>query len=117
MTIHSILNNTKDTDTPIDTLKFKSPINLEGSWGQRNLAKKATSTMALYLNKDDTGFIEWEVASLDLFETIGLVFEFDAKGKRTLVDYDGVFSLPDRAMDLLERNGVDCAEMRKNLAD
>lgn len=102
--------------TAIDTVTFKSPINLEGSWGERNLAKRATSTMALHFNKDDTGYIEWEIASLDRFEEIGLVFEFDAKGKRTLVDYDGVFSLPKQAMDLLEKNGVCCAEMRKTLA-
>lgn len=101
---------------PIDTLKFKSPINLEGSWGERNLAKSATSTMALFLNKDDTGWIEWEIASLDRYEEIGLTFEFDANGKRTLVDYDGVFSLPKQAMDMLERNGIDVAEMRKSLS-
>ena len=104
-------------DTAIDTLKFTSPINLEGSWGERNLSESAQSSMALFLNKDDTGWIEWECEELDLTESIGLRFEFDSKGKRSLVDYDGVFSLPDQAMDLLERNGIDVSEMRKNLAD
>src|SRR5262245_26635279 len=104
------------SDKPIDVMEFKSPINLEGSWGQRNIAKRATSTMALYLNKDATGSIEWDVPSLDIVEHIGLTFEIDPKGKRTLTDYDGVMTLPDQAMDLLERNGIDCAEMRNSMA-
>jgi hypothetical protein len=101
----------------IATLKFKSPINLDASWGSRQLAKKATSLMTLYFYKDASGFIEWEVPALDIVEQIGLVFELDRAGKRTLIDYDGVFDLPKQAMDLLEKNGVDCAEMRKSLAD
>ncbi len=105
------------TDKPLDTLEFESPINLEGSWGQRNLAEKARSKMELYFNKDDTGYIEWECDELDLYESIGLTFEFDTKGKRTLTDYDGVMTIPDQALDLLERNGVDVAEMRKSMAD
>ena len=102
--------------TKVDTLQFMSPINQEGSWGQRNLAKRTKSVMDLYLNTDDTGFIEWDIPKLGMTEEIGLVFEIDPKGKRTLVDYDGVFSLPDQAMDLLERNGIDVSEMRKSLS-
>lgn len=101
----------------IDTLTFKSPLNLEGSWGERSLSDETESVMDLYFYKDDSGFIEWTNDEFDLAENIGLWFEFDRNGKRTLTDYDGVFSLPDQAMDLLEKNGVDCAEMRKSLAD
>lgn len=101
----------------IDSLTFRSPITLEGLWGERNLASDAESVMDLYFYRDATGFIEWECEALDLVEHIGLVFELDRNGKRTLTDYDGVFSLPDQAMDLLEKNGVDCREMRKSLAD
>ena len=72
--------------TKVDTLKFMSPINQEGSWGQRNLAKRTKSVMDLYLNTDDTGFIEWDIPKLGMTEEIGLVFEIDPKGKRTLVD-------------------------------
>jgi hypothetical protein len=40
-----------------------------------------------------------------------LAFEVDGRtGKRTLVDYGGAGDLPTEAMDLLERNGIDCAE-------
>lgn len=96
----------------IDTLEFLSPINLEGSWGTRPLSDQSTSKMQLYLNGDDTGDIEWEVSSLDLYEEIGLTFEIDAQGRRTLIDYDGVMTLPAQAMDLMERNGIDVTEMR-----
>jgi len=102
--------------TSIGKLEFKSPINQEGSWGQRNLAKQTKSVMELYFYKDNTGFIEWDIPKLEMFEHIGLTFEIDPKGKRILTDYDGVFTLPDQAMDLLEAHGVDCSEMRKSLA-
>jgi hypothetical protein len=101
----------------IGKLEFESPINLEGSWRSRTLADKAKSKMELFFYKDNTGFIEWECEQLDLVENIGLTFELDRNGKRTLTDYDGVMTLPDQAMDLLERHNVDCAEMRKSLAD
>lgn len=107
---------TTDTDKAIDRIEFESPINLEGSWGERNLAETTKSTMDLYLHtKSLTGYIEWDIPDLEMTEGIGLVFEIDTKGKRTLVDYDGVFTIPDQAMDLLEKNGIDCAEMRKTM--
>jgi hypothetical protein len=101
----------------IGTLEFTSPINMEGTWGQRNLAEKAKSKMELFFYTDNTGYIEWDVSELDIYETIGLTFAIDPKGKRTLTDYDGVMTLPDQAMDLLEKHGVDCKEMRQSLED
>ncbi len=106
----------RDEPTKIDTLKFESPINKENSFRQWNLSPKTTSIMELWYYKDNTAFIEWIIEELDLVEGIGLTFEIDPKGKRTLVDYDGVFAIPDQAMDLLERNGVDCKEMRESMA-
>lgn len=103
--------------TSIGKAEFMSPINQEGSWGERNLAKRTKSVMELFFHKDNTGFIEWDIPKLDMTEHIGLVFEIAPDGKRILTDYDGVFSLPDQAMDLLEKHGVDCSEMRKSLAD
>lgn len=102
---------------PIDTLEFTSPINLERSSGLTPIADAATSIMHLYLHTDATGRIEWAVDDLDLYEEIGLIFEIDPKGRRTLVDYDGVMTLPDQALDLLERNGIDVTEMRASLAN
>ena len=90
----------------IDTVKVKSPLKLEGSWGERDLGEHE-STLELYYNKDDTGFIEWDIPTLDRFEYIGLWFEFDRDGKRSLSEYDGVMSLNDHAIALLRKNGVE----------
>jgi hypothetical protein len=90
----------------IDTMKVKSPLKLEGSWGERDLGEHE-STLDLYYNKDDTGFIEWDIPTLDRFELIGLWFEFDRDGKRSLSEYDGVMSLNDHAIAILRKNGVE----------
>jgi len=98
--------------TKIETYTFHSPIGQEGSWGYRQLAKRAKNVMEFYLNGDNTGYIEWEVPHFGLYENIGLTFEIDPAGKRKLTDYDGVMTLPDQAMDLMEKHGIDCSEMR-----
>jgi len=90
----------------IDTMVVKSPLKLEGSWGERDLGEHE-STLELYYNKDDTGFIEWDIPSIDRFECIGLWFEFDRNGKRSLSEYDGVMSLNDHAIAILRKNGVE----------
>jgi len=90
----------------IDTMRVKSPLKLEGSWGERDLGEHE-STLELYYNKDDTGFIEWDISAIDRFEHIGLWFEFDRNGKRSLSEYDGVMSLNDHAIALLRKNGVE----------
>lgn len=102
-----------DQARPVDRLTFRSPINSEGSWGERNLAKDAESTMDLYLYPSGQGEIEWICDELDICEHIGLEIEFNAYGSRTLVGYDGVMSLPKQAMELCERWGINCADMRK----
>lgn len=89
----------------IDKMTVSSPLILEGSWGVRDLGEHE-STLELYYNKDDTGFIEWDIPSLDRFECIGLWFEFDKVGSRSLVEYDGVMGLNDHAIALLRKNNV-----------
>jgi hypothetical protein len=89
----------------IDTMVVKSPLKLEGSWGERDLGEHE-STLELYYNKDDTGFIEWDIPNIG-FELIGLWFEFDRNGKRSLCEYDGVMSLNDHAIAILRKNGVE----------
>ena len=88
----------------IDSMKVTSALKLEGSWGERDLGEHE-STLELYFNKDNTGFIEWDIPSLDRFENIGLWFDIDRDGKRSLADYDGVMSLNDHAIDLLRKKG------------
>lgn len=80
------------------------------------LADSALSELTLYFDGAAGGWIEWEIDGLEITETIGLWFEIDATGKRTLAEYDGVFTLPDQAMQLLELCGVDCSEVRQCLA-
>lgn len=105
--------------TSIGKLEFDSPINLERSCTPmlETLSDNTHSTMELFYYKDNTGFIEWDIPELEMTESIGLVFEITPDGKRILTEYDGVFCLPDQAMDLLEKHGVDCADMRKAMAD
>ena len=89
----------------IDTKVFKSELFLEGSWGARDIGEYE-STMELYFNSDNTGFIEWNIPDADLYESIGLWFEFDKVGSRTLSDYDGVMSLNPHAIELLRKNNI-----------
>jgi hypothetical protein len=66
---------------------------------------KAKSTMTLRMSADESnGSIEWEVdydnGDYDC-ENIGLWFD----NQRCLTDYDGVFSMPKEAIELLEECG------------
>lgn len=94
--------------TLIESIKYTTPINLEYSSGSISQGKHGW-TMDLYFDNDNTGFIEWDIPSLDRTENIGLWFEIDKDGKRTLSDYDGVFSLPSEAIELLRKHGIDTA--------
>jgi len=114
-----------DQDTTlVDTHTFRSPISLERTSGTTPVTDDALSVMRLFFYKNGEGCIEWDVwtdgvakddEEPDFFEEIGLWFEYDVKGKRTLTDYDGVFSIPDEALDLLEKHGVDVADMRERV--
>jgi hypothetical protein len=90
---------------PVATKTFTTELIQEGSWGERDLGKHE-STMELY-EGDDAGhdWIDWECEALDMTENIGLWYEM-VDGKRTLTDYDGVFSLPGEAIELLEGHGI-----------
>ena len=89
----------------IDTSVFTSQIFLEGSWGAKDVGEYE-STMELYFNPDNTGFIEWSIPDADLFECIGLWFEPEVGSSKSLVDYDGVMSLNQHAIALLRRNNI-----------
>jgi hypothetical protein len=106
-----------DEPEKIDEVTFYSPINKENSFGEWNVAKRTKSTMTLYYYRDTTGYIEWDIPKIEETVEIGITFEFDKNGKRTLTDYDGVFAIPRQALDLLEKNGVDVADMRKAMKD
>lgn len=92
----------------IDEITFTTELVSEGSWGSRDLGKHE-STMVLYLD-GSRGLIEWDVPTLETTEEIGLTFEYDSEDpksvKLVLTDYDGIFSLPMEAIELMRKNGL-----------
>lgn len=84
---------------------FTAQLVREGSWGSSALGEHE-STMELVIHSDLTGYIEWDIPSIDTVEEIGLTFELDADRNLVLTDYDGVFSLPAPAIELLREAKV-----------
>jgi len=87
---------------------FTANLVMESSFGGSNLGQHE-STMTLYLGNDATGYIEWDIPHLDEVIPIGLWFDVEPYGGGitfALRDYDGVFSLPSQAIDLLTDNGI-----------
>ena len=87
---------------------FTAHITREYSAGSMNLGEHE-STMTLYLARDATGYIEWDIPAVDEFTSIGLWFDVEPyEGGFTLAlrDYDGVFSLPTQAIEMLTDNGI-----------
>ena len=94
---------------------FISAINRETSYTNKRLGEHK-STMELHTTKDPNYcFIEWDIPSLESTEQIGIyledaVFEGSKYKKATLSDYDGVFSLPKEAIELLRKVGITVPE-------
>lgn len=85
----------------IGSLDFRAELFLERSVSpvKRSIGVK-NNTMTLYMDEDrQSGIIEWEYGEEDV-EVIGIWIE----GKR-VVDFDGVFSLPNEAKKLLNNHG------------
>jgi len=96
---------------PIATKEFTTELVLERTCTPvlENLGVY-NNTMDLYIHDDKrSGFIEWsyENDTDSDVENIGLWFD----GK-TVTDYDGVFELPQEAIQLLEENGYDCTDVK-----
>lgn len=86
-------------------IRFTSNINSETSYNQTSLGDHRSS-MELFLHdgadkQNGGGYIEWDIPSLDETVGIGVVWE-----NGELIEFDGVFSLPQEAADLLEFYGV-----------
>jgi hypothetical protein len=83
--------------------EFYSPINLESSWGVLPVSDNMRSTME-FLNdhKDGCACIEWIVWDADgndeYVEHIGIWYDILTN---QITDYDGVFALPNEAIQLL----------------
>lgn len=93
------------TPTPTATVTFTSNINRETTYMEHSLGDHVS--VMDYWDGCDAGhaMIEWIIESLDTVEHIGLTFGW-IDGKRTLCDYDGVFSLPIQACTLMESVGI-----------
>ena len=94
----------------IATITFKTPVYRESS-----MVSTAThlgehqATLTLYINDQDgtKGSLELDIPGCGEYADIGLWFDDD---KKTLVDYDGVFSLPPQGIQLLRDNGFIVSE-------
>lgn len=92
----------------IDKITFTSPINIDN--GFTNIPQgEHESTMELFGDEIGRYRIEWMIEALNTVEYIG-VFCYDAD--KVVSDYDGVFELPEQAIQLLEKNGFNCEEVK-----
>ena len=94
----------------IATIKFKTPVRKEYSMTSymEDLGDHE-ATLTLYINDSDAtrGSLELDIPGCNEYADIGLWFDDD---KKTLVDYDGVFSLPHQGIQLLRDNGFIVSE-------
>lgn len=84
---------------------FTSPIGLENSYTNTYMGYHE-STMELFAYPDGSYGIEWDVPALEITEHIGIWHE-----DKKVTDYDGVFELPKKAIDLLKENGFDTSDV------
>lgn len=83
---------------------------MEGSWGVSAPLTEGLVEMRLSLTifeAEDRGYAEMFIPSIDEYAEIGLTFEGGA-----LVDYDGIMSIPDQLLDMLDELGFNTSEMR-----
>lgn len=88
----------------IKTITFEAECYLEGSWGNRPLGKLKCS-MELFDAGKGNAMIEFIAG--DKVEHIGITYN---ETKRIL-DYDGVFSIPIQAIDLLVSEGYNVEDV------
>lgn len=96
----------------LETLRFKSNINVESSYSSVSVGA-CNSTIEISVVEGDLEngqlFAEWIVESptFESHEEIGMWTE-----NGELMGYDGVFELPVQILDCLESKGIDVSEMR-----
>lgn len=97
-------------------------LKLEYSWGSQDIGVFQNRMEFFPETKIHHPHIVWEYAPLgididsyvNVEETyIGLTIT----SERELVEYDGVFELPEMAIELLESLGINCTHMRELLQD
>jgi hypothetical protein len=95
-----MLNNTKEY-----TLTRNVDLYEENSFGVTREQNAVETHFTACVKPDGNGWFEVD-GGVDWYAEGGLWFE----GK-TLVDYDGVYSLPEEIVELLENNGFNCDEI------
>ena len=91
----------------IDTVEFYAPIVREySSTPKPDDLGAHTSTMELHKINEFQYCIEWDIPDIDESVEFGIWCAPNAIGDKILVDYDGAFSLPAQAIELLRSNGV-----------
>jgi len=87
----------------IDKISFKAILVLEHSMSaKKEELGNFEQTMELIKNDEGCHFIEWDIPEAE--ETVGIGIELD-EGTKNVVGYDGVFELPEQAIELLKKNG------------
>jgi hypothetical protein len=84
---------------------FTEELIWEGSWGAKP-AGKYESTMTLYEREDGDYFIEWDIPDMEDTWYINLELE-----GINVIGYDGIMSIPDKAIELLKENGFNTEEV------
>lgn len=101
------------------TIDVEQEVNHIGSWGGTEYQKR---TMRFIVRTPDTpkgdgswyGSFEWydlESGGEDFYAEGGLWFN----KKKEMVDYDGVFCLPEDVLDICEQQGFDIDDMKESL--
>ena len=95
--------------TPLATIDFNSDLTVDNGIAVRSIGK-AKNKMNLHVDQDGrNGYIDWSYTleyGTEGEQNIGLLFT----GK-TVTDFDGVFELPEEAVDLLKSAGFDCSQV------
>jgi len=84
------------------TKTFRSPIGRETSFYNTPLSDDTESTLELFTCENGSYFIEWDIPELGETEHIGI---FVDEGTKVICDYDGVFEVPEQAIEFLKEQG------------
>ena len=80
--------------------EFKSNLNLDNGYKNNQLGEHSY-TMELFKEDENHYLIEWDIPGLDCTEHIGIGLQ-----NNRLIDYDGVFELPEQAIKILREAGI-----------
>jgi hypothetical protein len=85
---------------------FYAPLNIDDGHTNINVHKTTKHEMMFTLTDPEEAHIEWVVNDGEFVEHIGLWFR-----DKSLVDYDGVFELPEQVITWLNEMGYNTEEI------